>query len=643
MATRAHGTSPSKSAGAIDRRDILTIAAGGVASAAFGSFSPGPAEAAERVSSLGVYSGYSGEAYDGWARTSVYVPVRDGVKLAVDIFRPTAGGAVHAERLPMVWIPKRYQRATIRPDGSLVTTIDTVAGTVSYDLTAQRLLRHGYVVAAVDRRGTGASFGVHSDFSDPLTARDGYDLTEWFAAQPWCDGNVGMFGASYEGEMQLRVAGTAPPHLKAIMPEVSPFDWYRLVQGGGIYHGTQFTGFQKMIGAQDVDPNNAPVDEDKDRALLTAALAEHRAHNDYSATLGKLPWRDSVNPVTGERNWLKRHGGTYTPGLSASGIAVYHRVGWFARVAFDQLLWFVNHKQGPKKMLIGPWGGGVAETPEDRAMWTAEAHRFFDHFLKGVPNGIMDEPPIHSSVATAHSYGVGEPWRGLSQWPLPNEQKVRFFFEAGPTGSTKSANDGRLVRTQPGKSGGRDDYLVNYDIAYAGGNDPARPGAPAVDHAAYDAQGLTYTTDPLDHDVEITGHGIAHLWVTSSADDGDFWVKVEDVAPDGRSTYVSRGAQRASRRKLGAPPYDYIGMPWETCLEADAAPLPKGVPTELVFALTPISYIARRGHRLRVTVTGADRNIGETPRLSPAPTISLHRSARHASSVTLPIIPPSRT
>lgn len=618
------------------RREALQIGIGVGAFVGLGAASA-PAVADEKISSLGVYKGYSTEIYDGWMRLSQYVAVRDGVRLAADIFRPTVGSVLHMDRLPLVWIPKRYQRAVVRPDGSVASMIEPGS---FYSLTIQRLVRNGYIVAAVDRRGTGSSFGVHSDYSDPVTSLDGYDMTEWFAAQPWCDGKVGMFGASYEGEMQLRVAGTAPPHLKAIMPEVAPFDWYRLAQGGGIYHGAQFLGFQRYISGQDVDPKNAPVDADEDRALLTEALAGHATGNDYSAVLGRLPYRDSVNPATGDHNWLDRHAGHYTPALSASGIAVYHRVGWFARVGFDELLWYVNQTSGPKKLLIGPWGGGLAATDYDRSMWTTEAHRFFDHWLKGVENGVMDEAPIHSSAAKSHRYGDGTTWREIRQWPLPNERRVEFFLAGGRSGSVESTNDGKLTQTAPEDQAGRDQYAVTFDCLYVGGNDPADPGEPAVDHAAFDAQGLTYTTEPLETDMEMTGHGTARLWISSTADDGDFFLKVEDVDTAGASTYVSRGTLRASRRALGTPPYDYLGLPWETCMEADVQPILKDQPTELVFALTPISYIYQRGHRIRVTITGSDLSIGESPKVTPAPVVTLHRSTSHMSSVILPIIPP---
>ncbi len=616
------------------RRTALKIGVGGVALAAAGA--PGLGFAAERASSFGVYKGYSEPRYDGWIKTSQYVSVRDGVKLAVDIFRPTEIGHLHDGRLPVIWQPKRYQRAVVGADG---TVHDAMSPT--YNRTAQTLIRHGYIVASVDRRGTGASFGTRSELSDPLDGPDGYDITEWLAQQEWCDGKIGMYGASYEGEMQLRVASTAPPHLKAITPEVSPFDWYLLVEEGGV-HKHFFDDFARMVSGIDASPNNGPVDADKDRALLTAALAEHKAKNDYSASVGKMPFRDSKNPVTGEQAWMTRQGGAYAPGLSASGVAVYGRVGWFAGVLRDQLLWYVNQTRGAKKLMIGPGGGGGTHSEEEIVFWTAECHRWFDHWLKGVQNGVMDEPPIHASpIPRSHVIQPpGAPWKAFSQWPPANAAATEFFFGAGKSGSVKSVNDGKLVRAKPKGKAGQDDYTVDYSVAYAkSGDGVANIGEKAVDVTASDEKGLTYTTEALAADMEVTGHPVARLWVTATADDCDVFLKLEDVDANGGTTYVGEGVLRASHRALATPPYNYFGMPWNASSQAAAKPLPKGQASELVFTLHPMSYLFQKGHRVRVTIFGADASVGPTPKLSPPPVVSLHRSGTHASSVTLPVIP----
>ncbi len=626
--------------GRLGRRQALKAGAGGALLAAVGG-APSMGAAARRRSSFGEYAGYSEEKYDGWVRTSQYVPVRDGVKLAVDVYRPTQAGRLHEGPLPVVWQAKRYQRAIVKPDGSLV---GAMAGQSMDSITleaANRLIKHGYIIVSVDRRGTGASFGSRSELSDPRDGPDGHDITEWLAQQPWCDSKVGMFGASYEGEVQLRIAATAPPHLKAITPEVAPFDWYLLVEEGGV-HKQFFDDFGRIISSIDVNPNNGAVDADKDRSLLNAALAEHKAKNDYGATFGKLPFRDSKNPATGEQNWATRQGGAYGPGLSASGVAVYGRVGWFAGVLRDQLLWYANQKAGAKKLMIGPGGGGGTHSEEELRFWVTECHRWFDYWLKGVQNGVLAEPPIHASpIPRSHAIQPpGVPWKAFSQWPPANRRPTAFYFEGGKSGSVKSLNDGKLGRAKPQDRAGRDEFTVDYGMVYAKpGDGVAGIGQKPIDVAASDEKGLTYTTEALAADMEVTGHPVARLWVTSTADDGDVFLKLEDVDPKGVTTYVGEGVLRASHRALATPPYDYFGLPWNASTQSAAKPLPKGQAVELVFALHPMSYLFQKGHRVRVTIFGADASVGSTPRVDPPPVVSLHRSATHASSITLPVIP----
>jgi uncharacterized protein len=151
-------------------------------------------------------------------------------------------------------------------------------------------------------------------------------------------------------------------------------------------------------------------------------------------------------------------------------------------------------------------------------------------------------------------------------------------------------------------------------------------------------KGLTYTTDPLDSPLEVTGHPILHLWVTSSATDGDFFVYLTDVTENGLSMYITEGKLRASHRALSAAPYDNFGLPYHRSYEADIADL-QGEPVELVFDLLPTSFVFDAGHRIRVTITGADIDNFATPVLVPPPTVGVYRDAEHASYIELPVIP----
>ena len=179
-----------------------------------------------QISRLGHYEGYSEPTHDSCRRYSEYLTMRDGCRIAIDYFRPMANGALHERPLPVIWTHTRYQRATLL-DGKLSTMLDQVP-------FLPTVVAHGYVVAAVDLRGAGASFGTKFGWLPPEEARDAYEVTEWLAAQPWSNGNVGMYGRSYLGISQYFCASENPPHLRAVFPEVAWLDEYGFAGPGGI-------------------------------------------------------------------------------------------------------------------------------------------------------------------------------------------------------------------------------------------------------------------------------------------------------------------------------------------------------------------------------------------------------------------------
>ena len=191
------------------------------------SCSPSPEPEAPGISRFGEYSGYSVPQFDGQNRYSVYVPTRDGGRVALDYFLPTADGREADEPLPVILHYTRYIRATESEDG--------VRSQGENNPLLQHMLRHGYAVAVADAPGAGASFGTRElEFSAEESAA-AYDVIEWLAAQPWCDGNVGMHGRSYPGMTQYHAATQAPPHLKAIFAEMAGPVVYDFVYRGGTY------------------------------------------------------------------------------------------------------------------------------------------------------------------------------------------------------------------------------------------------------------------------------------------------------------------------------------------------------------------------------------------------------------------------
>jgi putative CocE/NonD family hydrolase len=153
-----------------------------------------------------------------------------------------------------------------------------------------------------------------------------------------------------------------------------------------------------------------------------------------------------------------------------------------------------------------------------------------------------------------------------------------------------------------------------------------------------DQKALTYTTPPLNSDLEITGHPVVHLWVTTDVADLDFFVYLEAVDGD-KSSYLTEGILRASHRVLGKAPYNNLGLPYHRHYKSNLVPIPPGEPIELVFDLLPISHQFRTGNRIRISVICADADNFETPTLNPLPKIRVLRDSAHASFVEFPIIP----
>ncbi len=570
----------------------------------------------DKISRPGQYSGYSQPKYDEWVRTSQYVAVRDGAMLAVDIFRPATNGELVNEPLPVIWSHNRYHRAD-DTNGQLRTILDSAPW-------LKTLLAHGYVVGVADVRGSGASYGKRTELYSMQDALDAFDLTEWFAAQPWCDGNVGMFGASFMGAVQLMTASLAPPHLKAIVPQVAPFDRYAEYYPGGVFADQAAATWSQTVKQFDTLTPAAPVDEDRDGAMLAEAMRQHRTNADFYQLVASLPYRDSAIPApdgkTSLAPWLTGGAVNHLPAISQSGVAIYHMAGWYDYYRRGALLAF-NNLRNPQKVLVGPWTHNRYGEYFDLG---AEHLRWYDYWLKGIDNGIMDEPPIYYSIT-----GLPEKqaWRFAQAWPLPEEQSTNLYFHAGPSKSARSVNDGLLYTYPPAGSAGQDDYTVDYSATTTEGTE------------WNDQKGLTYTSPPLPQSVQVSGHPVVHLWIASTAQDGDFFVALEEVTPGGTSVHLTDGVLRASHRALAQAPFDALGLPYHRSFAQDMAGLPTGEPVELVFDLLPISNLFDAGHRIRVTLTGIDKGNTQTPLVSPPPTISVYRDASHASYVTLPIIP----
>ena len=559
---------------------------------------PWTAGAQDKVSKPGQYSGYSPMLYQEVLSKSQYLVMRDGTKLAATIFRPAIAGKAVEKPYPVVW---EGTTSRGRREGGVVQLRSQVSD----------LAKYGYVVVEVERRGLGASMGHMRGYHDWTESLDAFDITEWLATQPWSDGRVGVFGCSNTGEASLHAAAAMPPHLKAIF--------------GGCYSWNKFDGFYRggILANWGTGPQsnpaatgmaNIPVDEDTDESMLKEAIKEQEASTSLLALWKSMPFRDSWSDVVQSRFWEEGSASTYRTAIERTGVGIYSFGGFYDDFRREQLVAFAN-LHNPSKVLLGPWGHCQNQDFD----LLAERLRFFDYWLKGIENGIMKEPPIYYYTANAPK---GSEWRFAAKWPLAEEKPTRYYLQAA-SGLSPRAPDAKTLH--------KDAYTVDYSVSC-----PAPVGLGQT--CPLDAKGITYTTPALTGDLLLTGSPILHLWVSSTATDGNFFAYLEDVSPDNSVFVVTDGRLKASLRALGTPPYSYLGLPWHRSFQEDSRPLTPGQPAELVFDMLPLSRVFQAGHRVRITITGADPREKDRAEASPRPVVSIYRQGEHSSFVILPVI-----
>ncbi|OWT73631.1 MULTISPECIES: CocE/NonD family hydrolase [unclassified Achromobacter] len=527
------------------------------------------------------------------------VRMRDGVELNVRITRPATEG-----RYPAVLEYNPYRR------------LDHAQA--SFPPAVPYLAEHGYVVVQFDVRGTGSSTGSSTDAYSDDEQQDGYDMVEWAAQQPWCTGAVGMIGKSYGATVQWQVAGRKPPHLKAIIVRSGSNDMYEdTAYPGGCRRPWRFEFFAPNMNAY----NFAPPDP-----MLTGA--------DWSRVWqqrleGSQPW--SLNIFRNDTDSEYWRGKSIKGNFQDVDCAVYLIEGWADWYANAELEAFRQLKS-PKKVVIGPWGHYYPEEkfalPGPRIDTRIEYLRWFDHWLKGIANGVMDEPPVtvfvrqwqQPSLLTLNEPGH---WHADTHWPPAASAVQTFYLDAASAGlATAAPNAGAPAANSPGADAVSYDYRPTVGLASGrvglGSTSPwGMPGDQRID----DAYSACFTTPPLDRKMALLGQPLAVLHVSSTAEVAWFNVRVCDVAPDGTSRLLSHGGRLATHLESHDRP----------------SPLVPGKIYELRLPLRDLAYEIAPGHRLRIAVSSADfQNAWPT---GMAARNTVHCSASHPSRIELPVLP----
>lgn len=561
------------------------------------------------------YQGYVPPKYQDVIRRSLYVTMRDGVKVAIDVDLPKELPAT--EKIPTVMRMTRYWRSQAGSDG---------------DLQFARFFgSHGYAVVVVDARGTGASFGVWSAPFSQAEIKDYSEVVDWIVKQPWSNGKVGAIGNSYEGNTALWLAVNRNPAVKAVIPRHFEFDEFsETPYPGGLLTDWLIKTWNEGNNQLDHNAGVRLVDEDTDQYLFREAAKKRSDNLDVYTAARKTAFRDDPSfGVTLDE--ISLH--SYTGQIEKSQVAINSWGGWFDASTADAVIRSFMTLSNYQRGVIGPWnhGGGQNASPyppdqTTRVMQGYEWLRFFDHYLKGVETGL--DP---GKLLYYFTIGEGK-WKSTNKWPIAAAKSIRWYL-----------NEGSLLSAEaPNSTTGEDAYKVNFDATTGEKNRWHTQVGGQVsypDRSTEDKKLLTYTSAPLNADTEITGYPVIDLFITSTATDGAFFVYLEDIDEQGVVNYVTEGELRALQRKISTetPPYR-MAVPYHSFRRQDAMPLQPGQVVELKFGLEPTSILIKKGHRLRIAIAGADKDTFARIPADGLPTITVLRNKANASAIDLPVI-----
>ena len=550
-------------------------------------------------------------ARGGTIRRDVWVPMSDGVRLLTDVYLPDGPGVTPPFPTTLIRMPYGKTEAYC-----------------SMPAHGKYWARRGYACVIQDVRGRWCSEGVYEPFVNE--AKDGYETLDWVAAQPWCDGNIGMTGESYYGYTQWAVAPLGHPNLRCIAPGDTAADIY----ASWVYNDNAFClstmgGWAYVInGKQDYneyrfDPWHLPLAE-----IPAAAGHPSKAYSEWMQHQARDPYWDRINvcqryadvkiPVLHWGGWYD----VFLNGTIGGWEGVRREAGETARDNQWLMIGATDHELSPE------FTGHIGRLAVKRHGYAHDRIKtFMDHWLKGEDAGVSDGGRVFY-----FTMGKNE-WRRTDEWP-PKQVEYRRYYLHGSAGASSSDGAGVLSTEAPSSEAvDRFTYDPRDPVTYWLGTNLWELAKHMGDRRDVENRGdvLVYTTEPVPADLEVTGPVSVTLSAATSARDTDFTAALVDVHPDGHAHLVREGIRRARFRESDAR---------ESTVEPGA-----------VYAyeidLWATSYVFAAGHRIRLEVSSSnfdryDRNLN-TGRFAFDDEIvvaeqTVHHSAEHPSFVTLPVM-----
>lgn len=552
----------------------------------------------------------------------VLVPMRDGVRLGIDITRPKEKGKFPA-LLAISPYGKNLQRLalTLPPQARPSPLWDggIEAGDIRY------IVSRGYGHVVADVRGTGLSEGEFSGFlintGGDGDGKDIYDLVEWIAKQPWCDGNVGMCGISYFASIQLFGAAENPPHLKAIFCNGGHYDVYELCYHGGIFWlmpraAQEGRGGDSGIAVRNVKSRmKKELSPEQYKRCVEERMKDpdvknwpnlihvltypetHEAWTDYVLNPFDGPFYKNSQPISVAHK-IK--------------IPAYFQTKWGRGWVVEGTIKAFQSVKGKRKLDLQPLPP-MQERPFHE--FHEEMIRWYDHWLKGINTGIMDEPSIRIFVE-----GIKQ-WRAEKEWPLARTEWTKFYLRPRHRLSTESE--------------ALDSECAPPDGFYQ---------APL--NVTPHVNTLTWTTAPMIEDLEITGPGAFQLFAAIDTDDTNFIAKLYDAEPNGHRVQMSAGYLKASHRELD----EKQSKPWSPHHpHKRSVPVQPGEIVEYAIPIYSFSNVFRAGHSIQLELASIEPFDDHHASLLPpdsqhlpsgrATTHKIFRDVVHPSHLLLPVIP----
>jgi predicted acyl esterase len=512
------------------------------------------------------------------SREHRFIPMEDGIRLNASLYVPDGDGGP--------W-PAILEALPYRKDDV----------TASYRPEYVRLAEGGYVVCRVDVRGTGSSEGVATDEYPAAERSDLVAVIDWLATQGWCTGDVGMYGTSYSGFNAIQIAMERPPPLKAIIPIFATDDRYAddVHYFGGALKQLDLIDYPTYMIAMNALPPDPSIfgegwREEWERRVEAdvpwiETWLEHQRYDDY--------WRFGS---------LREDYGS----IEAATMIV---AGW-ADGYTNNSLRTLEQLRCAKRLILGPWAHSSTETsiPGPNVDLVPEMLRWWDRWLKGADNGIDAEPEIvlfarrSTKIAPDRRHVRGE-WRFEPTWPLDHlsPEELELAKAAGPDGE------------------GPDELEVRGDVGWTGWISCAShlPYGQPDDQRPDEAYSLVYDWPALEEELEILGHPVLEVTLTSSVPVAYLSAKLCDVFPDGYSALVTRGLLNLAHRDSREEP----------------SPVDPGAPTQVRLQLEVTSWIFEPGHRIRLDLAGAD-----WPNAWPPPEPATLTVERADSVLRLPVL-----